>query len=196
MSKSKIVLIMAIISFILISSIKNYSQESITTDIPVSIDYYKNTNEELEEDIVEDEVINIVLGDWLDYRDNQYTPELPKDTNIDNRVEDYTTDTNLVAKVNKVVLNIENRNPNLHRALSMLNPYMSSERQVYVMGWNIAYGVTQINVKLIPLATLNYPDFETNIESQLKFLNDYLNIKSKKGMTLEEIVNQYKLCAF
>lgn len=84
--------------------------------------------------------------------------------------------------------------PMYGKVLYHLNPMRSNEKSSFTYGWSVGFGVTQINVKLIPLANLHYEDFETNKVSQFRFLNDYITAKAKRGLTVEQIVESYKLC--
>lgn len=140
----------------------------------------------------EEPIINIVLDDWKTYRESQYVPP------IDNQL--VFTGTSVVDnkdfdKYVVEVLKNEKINSEYFKILNALNPYKTRDK-IYRSNIDLAYGITQINVKLIPLAKLYYSDFESNKKSQLLFLNDYINKKISKGIEVEHIIQQYKYCDY
>lgn len=148
--------------------------------------------ERIEDKQLEDYVINIVLEDWKTYRDAQYIPSIENtylNVGIESKEEEFFSQA-LNDSLGGVKLN-----PVFYEVLSQLNPYKTTTK-VYKSGIDLAYGVTQINVKLIPLARMYYRDFDSSTKSQLLFLNDYIGIKISKGLTVNEIIDEYKYCNY
>lgn len=142
--------------------------------------YYDEESEEMEFTEWKDETdLMMTLDEWKVYEEVQYIPELENKF----KGEDNTD------KLIKIELkNLES----IESIIEYLNPNNISGNRVIIEGLMAYYGFTQINVKLIPLAVLHYPDFEINEKSQVNFLKDYIKIKQSNGYNLDDILNQYK----
>ena len=163
------------------------SIEAMVTEYVEEIEY---------SEIEEIENLELTLNEW-----ESYTPSLaslPDLSKIFGMREAKATvmgvnqSPELVAKAKSILG--DSMHPELPTIISELNPYNAGIEEVFKSGWNIGYGVTQINLKLIPLANLSYSDFETNPTSQIRFLNDYITVKREKGKTINQIVDEYKYC--
>lgn len=150
---------------------------------------------EYEESVtVSEEEINIILDDWKLYRQSLYKPNINDDIETGTLVSSAELESKFLESVSKILGNRE-VHPDFYKVLVTLNQGETKNR-TRREGLNVSYGITQINVKLIPLAQLMYPDFETNPRSQLLFLDDYIKVKIKKGYRFKDTINQYKYCLY
>lgn len=184
-----LIVVLAVIILIPFDTLKfkdNNIVETVDEDITLS------TFEEggMEDDITE---INLILDNWETYRKTQYIPVIDESMVINNTSVNITEMEFRSALAS--LLNTEELHPLFMETLSKLNPYRALIG-VYKSNLDVAFGITQINMKLIPLASLYYPDFESNPKSQLRFLNDYIKVKVDKGLGVDGIVKQYKYCLY
>ena len=194
--KSKLNVIVLGLSFLVIIGVKSIEVATSEDKSIDSIPLLKAIEESESEILEKEECLNIevedgedfivYLDDWKEYRDKQYVPKLSSNV------------INIPVGKAKVEARQELgiKDERLQEVVEKLNPYNAGPTDVMSYGWDMAYGVTQINVKLVPLATLKYPDFETNPKSQINFLKEYIDVKKSKGYNLEEIIRQYKLCEY
>lgn len=194
--KSKLNVIVLGLSFLVIIGVKSIEVATSEDKSIDSIPLFKAIEESESEILEKEECLNIevedgedfivYLDDWKEYRDKQYVPKLSSNV------------INIPVGKAKVEARQELgiKDERLQEVVEKLNPYNAGPTDVMSYGWDMAYGVTQINVKLVPLATLKYPDFETNPKSQINFLKEYIDVKKSKGYNLEEIIRQYKLCEY
>lgn len=194
--KSKLNVIVLGLSFLVIIGVKSIevatSEDKSIDSIPLEEAIEESESEILEKEeclnieVEDGEDFIVYLDDWKEYRDKQYVPRLSSNV------------INISVGKAKVEARQELgiKDERLQEVVEKLNPYNAGPTDVMSYGWDMAYGVTQINVKLVPLATLKYPDFETNPKSQINFLKEYIDVKKSKGYNLEEIIRQYKLCEY
>lgn len=143
-------------------------------------DSYDNVWELDAEENVEEFVISLE-GEWKEYSGRKYVPDIP-DTLIGRQETNQTKEQLISSKVDK---------GDLKEILDYLNPQGLNHKSLTSKGWNMRYGMTQINLKLVPLANYYFEDFENNPQSQIEFLKKYIDVKSSKGKTLKQIIQSY-----
>lgn len=143
------------------------------------------------------ENLELILDSWESYTPNLINiPELSKIRGMREAKKGSISGSNSTYLMGYLVeaLSKEDMHPELPRVLESLNPYKAGVKDVFKSGWDMGYGITQINLKLVPLANLKYPDFEDNPLSQIRFLNDYIKVKESKSKSIDNIVSEYKYC--
>lgn len=148
-----------------------------------------------EEEMWDEETINIILDDWKLYQEALYQPKVGDEITANDYSGTKNKDNSKFINSVKNALQGYKTHPDYFKILERLNS-RGVEGAAYREGLNVTYGVTQINVKLIPLAQLYYSDFESNVQSQLLFLNKYIELKSSKGYSMVEVIEQYKYCKY
>lgn len=181
--KKYVIAIIVAITIISVTSFLNVDENGIEglnrkTSFEFEIESDNENIEIWEEDSDGDLIIK--LEEWKTFADKQYIPKL------ENKVQRVSTN-EYKSKVGNDYIPME-----MKKILEILNPTNAGVRDILRNQWTFTYGITQINLKLLPLANYYYPDFQMNKTSQLKFLKYYIDTKIEKGNTINDILNEYK----